>query len=124
MIGKLDNKQHKHPVEHLATITHVYNTTHSQITVYLPYVLMMGRKPLLPVDLLFPSSRQLPKTKSVNEYVKVLHGHLRDAIHAARISADQEAARHERLYDRRARVAELCPGNKMLLRLDAYRGAH
>ena len=85
---------------------------------------MMGRRPRLPVDLLFPTSRQLPKTKNINEYVKALHGCLHDAIHAARISADQEAARHKRLYDRRARVAELCPGDKVLVKLDAYQGAH
>ena len=75
MIGKLDNKQCKNWVEHLATITHAYNTTHSQITGYSLSFLMMGCRPQLLVDLLFPTSRQLPKTKNVNEYVKVLHGH-------------------------------------------------
>ena len=40
-----------------------------------------------------------------------------------RISADQEAARHKRLYDRRAGVAELHPGDKVLVKLDMYRGA-
>ena len=64
------------------------------------------------------------KTKNINEYVKALHGHLHDAIRVTRISADQEAASHKRLYDRRARVAELCPGDKVLVKLDGYRGAH
>ena len=85
---------------------------------------MMGCRPQLPVDLLFPTSRQLLKTKNVNEYVKVLHGCLHDAIRATRISADQEVARHKRLYDRRAGVAELHPGDKVLVKLDTYRGAH
>ena len=49
----------------------------------------------------------------------MLHGHLRDAI-----GADQEAARHKRLYDRRAGVVELCPGDKVLVKLDAYNGAN
>ena len=124
MIGKLDNKGCKNWVNHLATITHAYNVIHSQITGYLPYFLMMGCRSRLPVNLLLPMSRQLLKTKNVNEYVKVFHGHLRDANQAARISADQEAARHKRLYDRRARVAELHPGDKVLVRLNAYRGAH
>ena len=97
MIGKLDNKQCKNWVDHLATITHAYNTTRLQITGYLSYFLMMGRRPRLPVDLLFPTSRQLLKTKNINEYVRALHGHLCDTIHAARISVDQEAARHKRL---------------------------
>ena len=124
MIGKLDNKQCKNWVDHLATITQSYNMTCLQITGYSPYFLMMGWRPRLPVDLLFPTSRQLPKTKNVNEYVKVLHGCLRDTICATRISSDQEAARHKRLYDRRARVAELRPGDKVLVKLDTYQGAH
>ena len=73
MIGKLDNKRCKNWVNHLATITHAYNVTHSQITGYSPYFLKMGRRPRLPVDLLFPTSRQLLKTKNVYEYVKALH---------------------------------------------------
>ena len=58
-----------------------------------------GTQTLTACQLPVTTSRQLPKTKNVNEYVKVLHGHLCDAIHATRISADQEAARHKRLYD-------------------------
>ena len=41
----------------------------------------------------------------------------------ARLSASQEAARHKRLYDRRAGVVELRPGDKVLVHLDGYRGA-
>ena len=84
----------------------------------------MGRRPRLPVDLLFPTSRQLPKTRGVHEYVKALHGHLRNAFKAAHISSNQEAARHKRLYDRRAGAVELCPGDKVLVCLDSYKGAN
>ena len=45
MIGKLDNKRCKNWVEHLATITHTYNATCSQITGYSPYFLMMECRP-------------------------------------------------------------------------------
>ena len=64
---------------------------------------MMGCRPQLPVDLLFPTARTLPGTKGVNKY-----GQLRGAITLAPISADQEAARHKRLYDHRAGISELC----------------
>ena len=123
MIGKLDNKRRKKWPDHLGTITHAYNSTRSQVTGYSPYFLMMGRRPRLPVDLLFPTSRQLPKTKGVHEYVKALHGRLREALKVAQISSSQEAARHKRLYDRRAGVVELRPGDKVLVRLDSYKGA-
>ena len=122
MIGKLDNKRRKKWPDHLGTITHAYNSTRSQVTGYSPYFLMMGRRPHLPVDLLFPTSRQLPKTKGVHEYIKALHGCLREALRVARISSSQEAARHKRLYDRRAGVVELRPGDKVLVRLDLYKG--
>ena len=92
MIAKLDNRRHRKWPEHLASITHAYNSTRSQITEYSPYFLMMGRRPRLPVDLLFPCAQTLPGTKGVNEYVKALHGQLREAIKLARVSADQEAA--------------------------------
>ena len=124
MIGKLDNKRRKHWPDHLATITHAYNSTRSQITGYSPYFLMMGRRPCLLVDLLFPTSRQLPKTKGVHEYVKALHGCLREAFKAARNSSSREAARHKCLYDRRAGVIELHPGDKVLVCLDSYKGAN
>ena len=84
---------------------------------------MMGCRPRLPVDLLFPTSQQLPKTKGVHEYVKALHGCLREALKVAQISSSQEAARHKRLYNCRAGVVELRPGDKVLVHLDSYKGA-
>ena len=51
-----------------------------------------------------------------------MHGHLREALKVARIPSNQEAARHKRLYDRRAGVVELHPGDKVLVRLDSYKG--
>ena len=56
----------------------------------------------------------VPKTKGVYD-VKALHGCLRDAINATLISSDQEAARHKCLYDHRAGVVELCPGDSFTM---------
>ena len=93
------------------------------MTGYSPYFLMFGHRPWLPIDLLFPTSRQLPKTKGVHEFVKALHSRLREAVQKARITANQEAAWHKCLYDRRAGVVELRPGDKVLVHLDTYQGA-
>ena len=124
MIAKLDSKRRREWPEHLSSITHTYNSTRSQITGYSPYFLIMGCRPWLPVDLLFPTARTLPGTKGVNEFVKALYGQLREAIKLSRISADQEAARQKHLYDHRAGVTELHHGDKVLVRLDAYQGVH
>ena len=122
MIGKLDARRLKNWPEHLSAITHAYNSTRSHVTGYSPYYLMFGRRPRLPIDLLFPTQRELPASKGVHDYVKALYTRLRGAIKLARLSADQEAARHKRLYDRRAGVVELQPGDKVLIRLDAFVG--
>ena len=123
MIAKLDNRRCRKWPKHLGSITHAYNSTRSQITGYSPYFLMMGCRPRLPIDLLFPTAQTLPGTKGVNEYIKALHRRLREAIKLACVSADQEAARHKWLYNRRAGVAELRCGDKVLVQLDAYQGA-
>ena len=120
MIAKLDNRRCRKWPEHLASITHAYNSTRSQITGYSLYFLMMGHRPRFPIDLLFPTTQTLPGTKGVNEYVTALHGRLREAIKLARVSADQEAARHKQLYNHRAGVTELRRGDKVLVRLDTY----
>ena len=44
-------------------------------------------------------------------------------LKVAQISSNQEAARHKRLYDRRAGVIELRPGDKVLVHLGSYKGA-
>ena len=82
---------------------------------YSLYFLMKGCRPRLPVDLLFPTTRTLPGTKGINEYVKALYGRLREAIKLGCVSADQEAAQHKCLYDCRAGVAELHCGDKVLV---------
>ena len=62
MVAKLDMAKRKNWPEHLSSVTLVYNATRSQVTGYSPYFLMMGRRPRLPIDLLFPTSL-LPTTK-------------------------------------------------------------
>ena len=55
MIGKLDlEKRQKWPV-HIGSIIIAYNSTRSLVTRYSPYYLMFGRRPRLPIDLLFPT---------------------------------------------------------------------
>ena len=56
MIAKLDNRRRRKWPKHLGSITHAYNSTRPQITGYSLYFLMMGCRPRLPIDLLFPTA--------------------------------------------------------------------
>ena len=53
MIGKLDPEKCQKWPEHIGSVLITYNATRSQVTGYSLYFLMFGRRPQLPVDLLF-----------------------------------------------------------------------
>ena len=58
MIAKMDPRKRAKWPSHLGPILIAYYATWSLITGYLPYFLMFGHRPRLPVDLLFPTVRR------------------------------------------------------------------
>ena len=121
MIGKLDTSKKKHWPEHIASICHAYNAMWSQVMGYSPYFLMFGRRPRILIDLLFPTARQA-EVKGLDNYVTTLYEHLKEAVSKAKLTANKEARRYKRVYYRWAGAVELWPKDKVLVRLDTYRG--
>ena len=97
-------------------------STRSLVTRYSPYYLMFGRRPWLPIDLLFPMHRTQMLTRTIDEYVASLYDHLRKSLEIAQDCAIKEAQRQKRLYHRKVGAVELRPGDNILVRLDAFRG--
>ena len=83
---------------------------------------MFGRQPGLPVNLLFPTMRWDENTRTTDEYVTPLYDKLKLALASARDTAILEAQRQKQHYDCKARVVELHLGDKVLVKLDAFRG--
>ena len=99
MVGKLDPKcKHRWP-DHISSICHAYNVMRSQVMGYLPHFLMFRRRPRLPIDLLFLTVRR-DAVKGVDKYVSTLYEHLKHATLLAHATADKEAQRFKRIYDR------------------------
>ena len=122
MIAKMDpDKRAKWPL-HLGPILIAYNATRSLITGYSPYFLMFGHQPRLPVDLLFPTVRQDENSWTTDEYVTSLYNKLKSVLALARDTTILEAQRQKRLYDCKAGAVELHPGDKVLVKLDTFRG--
>ena len=69
MIGKLDPEKRKKWPYHIGSILIAYNATRSMVTGFSPYFLMFGRRPRLPIDLLFPTHRAQGLTRTIDEYV-------------------------------------------------------
>ena len=122
MIGKLDPEKRKKWPYHIGSILIAYNATRSMVTGFSPYFLMFGRRPRLPIDLLFPTYRAQGLSRTIDEYVANLYDQLRDSLKIAQDCAEKEARRQKRLYDRKVGAVELRPGDRVLVRLDAFRG--
>ena len=122
MIAKMDPEKRVKWPSHLGPILIAYNATRSLITGYSPYFLMFGHRPRLPVDLLFPTVRRDENSRTTDEYVMSLYDKLKSALASARDTALLEAQRQKRLYDCRAGAVELHPGDKVLVKLDTFRG--
>ena len=122
MIAKMDPEKRAKWPSHLGPILITYNVTRSLITGYSPYFLMFGRRPRLPVDLLFPTVRRDENTRTTDEYVTSLYDKLKLALASAMDTAILKAQRQKRHYDCKAGMVELHLGDKMLVKLDAFRG--
>ena len=117
----LKEKRQKWPA-HIGSIIIAYNSTRSLVTGYSPYYLMFGRRPRLPIDLLFLTRRTQTLTHTIDEYVASLYDRLRKSLVIAQDCAIKEAQRQKRLYDRKVGAVELRPGDNVLVRLDAFQG--
>ena len=120
MIGKLDPEKQRKWKLHLGSVLIAYNATRSLIMGYSPYFLMFGRRPHLPIDLLFPTAMRQGLTRTIDDYVLSLYKRLKEALPIARDSAIMEARQQKRHYDQKAGAVELQPGDKV--KLVAFRG--
>ena len=107
MIRKLDPELRRKWLAHLGSVLIAYNATRSLVMGFSPYYLMFGRRPRLPIDLLFPTRREHNLTHTIDEYVETLYRHLRKSVKLAQDSAPKDTLRQKRLYDRKVEAVEL-----------------
>ena len=122
LIGKLEPEKRRKWPAHIGSIIIAYNFTRSLVTGYSLYYLMFGRRPRLPINLLFPMRWMQMLTRTIDEYVASLYDRLRKSLAIAQDCAAKEAQRQKQLYDRKVGAIELRPGDHILARLDAFRG--
>ena len=122
MIAKMDPDKRAKWLSHLGPILIAYNATQSLIMAYSPCFLMFGCRPRLPVDLLLPTVRRDGNSQTTDKYVTSLYDKLKLALASARDTAILEAQRQNQHYDRKAGAVELHLGDKVLVKLDAFRG--
>ena len=122
MIGKLGPEKHQKWLAHLGSVLIAYNTTQSLVMGYSPYYLMFGRRPWLPIDLLFPTCWEHNLTRTIDEYVEMLYRCLWKSVKIAQDSTLKEALRQKCLYDCKVGAVELRSGDRVLVKLDTFYG--
>ena len=83
---------------------------------------MFGNRPRLPVDLLFLTVRWDENSQTTDEYVMSLYDKLKSALALGRDTTLLEAQRQKWHYACKGGAVELHPGDKVLVKLDAFRG--
>ena len=122
MHGTLEpEKNHWH--KYVAQLVHVYNCTHHSSTVYSAYYLMFGWEPHLPIDLVFGLDRSA-ESKNQTLYMTDMKQCLQEAYKTAVKASGDAQHRQKCLYDLKMHRATLQPGDRVLVRILAFRGKH
>ncbi len=122
MIRALPAKtKHKWP-QVLKSLTFAYNCTIHETTGYAPFLLMFGRIPRLPIDLVFGTVLDDPDVVNYDNYVQALRRDMKEAMCVAQASAKKQLKRHADLYNRRVKGGPIDVGDRVLLANKGARG--
>ena len=122
MIGKLEEEKKACWSEHLPELLMAYNATRSAVTGYSPYYLLLGRRPRIPVDYLFPTLCDSPHQTKMEVSVAAMQRRLKEAFAVARCLTSEDAAKQCRYYDRKAGAVALQPGDVVMVHTDGFVG--
>ena len=83
MLGTLPEKPKSTWREQVPMLVHAYNCTRSNVTDFSLYYLMFGRKPHLPIDLLFGTNTAELKGNTSTKYIENLKQRLESVYKTA-----------------------------------------
>ena len=72
MLGTLPEKSKNTWKEQVPTLVHAYNSIRNNATDFSPYYLMFGRKPCLPIDIIFGINIAALKGNTSTKYIENL----------------------------------------------------
>jgi hypothetical protein len=121
MLTTLEETEKSRWKDHLQKCVHAYNSTVSSSTGYSPFFLLYGREPRLPIDSLFEPTATKGE-RNYRAYVDNWQRSMKNAYEIAASNSEKAACRNEKKYNRRARSAILCEGDRVLIRNVRERG--
>lgn len=123
MLKTLPTDQKRQWHLHVNKLVHAYNCTRNDSTGFSPFFLLYGRSPRLPVDLIFGlTPEKQPNKIDTPEYVETFRQVLKGAYEKAAETSKKESERNRLQYDKKVRVTELRPGDRVLIKNCSQRG--
>ncbi len=123
MLGTMQPEQKANWKKHIAALTHAYNSTCHESTVFSPHYLMFGRHPRLPVDLILGTEIS-QSAGSHSKYVEDVRKSLQHAYEVAKKNACENRDRHKVLYDQKIKGSVVQVDDCVLIRNVAFSGPH
>ncbi|XP_032363178.1 uncharacterized protein LOC116675624 [Etheostoma spectabile] len=121
MLRTLDEEKKGNWSDYVSKVVHAYNCTTSEATGYSPFYLLFGRKPRLPIDVIFGINEE-EGCNSYEEYAKKWQQQMKEAYDIASKTIKKTTARGKTYYDQKRQSAMLSPGDRVLVRNMSERG--
>ena len=109
---------------YLPQLCHAYNSTVHASTGYSPFYLMFGRRPRIPIDVVWNLPDPSPPTKGSSEYGKNLQQRLRNVYDIIAKTRQHVSQQQKRRYDKRVAGAALHVGDFVLVRRQGFTQRH
>lgn len=118
MLCTLPDKDKLDWKSHVNKVVHAYNCTRNDATGYTPFELLFGRKPRLPIDLIFSDAKgdDHLKSQTYQEYRCKWEEGMREAYDIAARNAGASGQKGKRQHDNRFLSAVMEPGDRVLIR--------
>ena len=121
MLRSLPAKYKSRWRDRLNKVVHAYNCTKHDATGYSPFLLLFGRPPRLPIDLMF-GLKPPPGYSTYPEFVKKWRDAMSEAYQLASETAAKKATSGKIQYDKKAKSTTFQPGDRVLIRNVKERG--
>ena len=116
LLRTLPSDQKRRWTEYLPELCTAYNASPHASTGYSPFYLMFGRDPRLPVDALLGGSSEIYGDGSVDDWLAVHQGRLRDAYQRAGTHIDKHASDRKLRHDGKRHCTPLTLGKRVYIR--------
>ena len=124
MLGTLEPSKKTDWKRYLPSLTYAYNCTRHETTKISPHELMFGRKPRLPIDSMFDTPVQQQANQTTRQYIEGLKQRMKTAQDIASKVTEAARIKMKTCYDKKAKAARICIGDKVLVKILKFDGKH